>query len=453
MNKQSKTDRLTLQDIFSLKQKAEAVLDALITEKGIYASTEEGWQGPYHAWFGRDSAITTDLLRAAYELGGSPKLTKKTLRGLQHLATWQGRTNNPATGEEIGKIPHEIRDSFNKVLSVQHAPGTNKDPWYIDPADHLLKNWDSCDSTPLWVIATVRTHNALELPYPPAVLDSLKLALQWCLANLQRFDGLAGFLGADLSTGRLYSGLHNQGWKDSFQVYQYENGELASHPIKDTLVNAETWAALQAGASVFANIDLDFSKTLSQAAHNLKKRFNSPVDGFLFMSKEQPFFAEALDGNNHQLRSLSADIGACLWAYGSENIFDSKYISPVVTKIMGDSFFNPQAGIRNYAIGTIAKQGTNYHRSSHTYWPFISALTIHGLEKFGYHSEAQAVAVAMLQAIKQLHSNLELFIEANNHLSPWKHPSLGQQSATNQAWTAAGVYYASLFLLHSRFTK
>jgi glycogen debranching enzyme len=110
--------------------------------------------------------------------------------------------------------------------------------------------------------------------------------------------------------------------------------------------------------------------------------------------------------------------------------------------------YNPAAGIRNYAIGTVFNGGTNYHGSSHTYWPFASTMVARGLESMGYHNEAIRVSTAVLRAISFLGSNIEMFIEEpDGSLSPWHHPLLNQQSATEQAWTAAAVYYNCTFLL------
>ncbi len=439
-------DKLTKTDIIELAARAKKILDELVTPQGIYASVDNGWSGPYHSWFGRDSAITVDLLSAALHYGGDAALAQTGLKGLIAFAKWQGQKDNPATGEERGKFPHEIRDTFNSVDQVQHASGTNQMPWFVDPQDKLLKNWDSADSTALWVIAVLRMHKMLGISLDSQTKSIMHDALEWIMRNIESFGGFVGFVGADLQPAREFSGLHNQGWKDTFQIYLNEDGGLAVHPIKDVLVNGEAWLALYEAAEVF---DGDFALQLRSMAKALKQKFNRIGDGFLLPSKE--YFAQAIDGNDVQLPQLSADVGMCLWAsHEGECVIDAEYIDTVARTVTGFDLFNPKVGIRDYAIGTEFAQGTMYHGSANTYWPFVSALVTRGLIRFGYHTEATEVAEASLLAVRRLGTNIEMFMETpNGQLVTWHHPKVGQESSLEQAWTAAGVYFMSHFLLRN----
>lgn len=444
--------QLDKSDLKMLRRRSKKVLLQLITERGIYASTGRGWRGAYHAWFGRDSAITAGLVFQAEKLGHRKRLAKKTYRALQQFAHWQGSKDNPETGEELGKFPHEIRDKFSKVNEFQHAAATNSKPWFID-SDGLLKNWDTCDSTPLWIIAIARGNRYYGRKFSHETLLQLKLALRWCLQNIEKNGGLAGFYAAELQPGRLYSGLHNQGWKDTVQIYQYADGQLATHPIKDVLINAETWAALKYGAEIFAKRDKIFAQQLEEQAQALKKRFNNPETGFLITdTAEGPFYAEAIDGKNQKLPSVAADVGMCLWAYyDDECVIDKKYLSSVVARIMMPDMFNPNAGVRDYSLNSTFIQGTSYHGSPYTYWPFVSGLIAAGLDHFGYKKESAQVAEAMLAGVSNFDTCIELFVETKNgRYHPWHHPKLDQQSAANQAWSAAGIYYAARYLQKQR---
>lgn len=447
------TQKLKNRELLKLRKSARKVLKKLVTDQGIYASTGRGWKGPYHSWFGRDTAITADLVFAAEQLYLRKKLTEGAYSGLRHLATWQGSKNQPETGEEAGKLPHEIRKSFGVIDKLQHARSSNIKPWFVDPADGFLKNWDSCDSTPLWIMSMVRAHRAVGKPYDSATIENLRQALNWCLRNLDQYGGFAGFISANLQPGRVYSGLNNQGWKDSSQIYQYSDGNLGKHPIRDVLISAEMWAAFRYGADVFDKRNPQLAQRLLHKAELLKKHFNDDKQGFLFIDKstELPFFAQALDSDNRKLEVISADVGICLWAfYGKECIIHENLIDQVVQRLMQLDIFNPKVGFRNYSLLTNFKGGTQYHGSPHTYWPYVSALIVRGLDNFGYKAEAQLVATAMLGGIKHFHSCIELFVETPEHsLEPWHHPKIEQQSATNQAWTAAGVYYAAQYLLKS----
>ncbi len=287
------------------------------------------------------------------------------------------------------------------------------------------------------------------------MLASLHSGLDWCLRNVAEYGGLAGFTGADLRPERKTTGLHNQGWKDNFGAYQYSDGLLAKHPIKDVFVNAACWAAFRYGAAVFRERDPTFAAVLEQSAKDLKELFNNPKHGFL-MTDEQSmlhYYAEALDGNNKPLASISADAAMCLWAYyDDECVIDDMYISDVARRVTMDDMLNPEAGVRNYSSGTIVPKlyAGGYHRSSHTYWPFVSGLIAEGLDHFGYTPEAKLVAEALLAGVSHFNSCIEMFLEAEPHVfQPWHNVDNKQQSATNQAWTAAAVYYASAYLLTS----
>ena len=455
MNHQTTDTRLTDKEIDTLKNRAIDTLDKLVTKQGIYASPKQGWSGEFHAWFGRDTAITADLIFSSQHYDNNSELTDRAYQALISLTQWQGKNHNQATGEEKGKITHEIRkaSSFTKVDLVQHGRGTNTKSWYIDPKDGLLKNWDSCDSTPLWIISVARWHQLTKSEYSTEILTSLRSALDWCLYNLKVYKGLAGFKGADLQPHRLYSGLHNQGWKDSLNVYQYADGSLAKQPIKDVFVNATFWAALSYGVDIFQNIDAVFTEELLATAKKLKKLFNSRRNGFLMRDEVTGlyFYAQALDRYDKQLRQTAADVGMCLWAYhDDECIIEKEYMPGVISRLLAHDMFNSQAGIRNYCLGTKFGGGTRYHGSADTYWPFVSALITAGLAHFNYTKEAQFVASALLKGVSHFESCIELFVEDDQGFRPWQHPTLQEQSAVDQSWTAAGMYYATSYLSHHK---
>ena len=441
---------LTKEELTALRDNAEKILFELVTPEGIYGSSDMGWRGSYHSWFGRDSAITADFLCYAMNIGGSRALVETAKDALVAFSVWQGKADDIETGEERGKLPHEIRNSFNEIDRIQHTKNTNEKPWFIDPKDGLLKNWDSVDSTSLWVSSVIRVHKALKEQVDEVTLESIRLALEWLVRTIHTFGGFVGFIGADEMKGRVYSGLHNQGWKDSFQIYQNPDGSLARHPIKDVLVNAEAWQALMLGCELFHSRDESFSRELGVVAETLKRRFNDAQAGFLLPSKE--YYAQAIDGDGHQLPQFSADVAMCLWAAErGECVIVPSMVEAVAKEITSSHFLNPSAGIRNYSINTEFSQGTKYHGSPQTYWPFVSGLVAIGLDQFGYKEKAEEVIESYLHAVHQLGSNIEMFVEnEKGGLAVWHHPNVGQESVAEQAWSAAAVYFGSLYLLRKR---
>jgi glycogen debranching enzyme len=449
--KSKKTEKL---DIDKLLGRSQKVLSQLITKNGIYASVNAGWKGPFHAWFGRDSAITAGLVFDAESITGSKHFSLTAYEALRQLGDWQGVKNRPEVGEERGKIPHEVRLAQDENIQTQERLKRYRKLWFMDPHDKLLKSWDSVDSTALWVIIMARHAEITKQPFQKKTIKKLRLALEWCLSNLSEFDGWAGFSGSELHAKRKAAGLHNQTWKDNFGAYQYPDGSLVEHPIKDVFVQGLFWAAFQYGAEIFDSKDRTFSVKLRQTAIDLKSRFNQKDGGFLFYDQSSKlfYFAEALDGHNQALTDVAADVAMCLWAYyENECIIDAGYIEDVVKRSMLPDMLNPEAGMRNYWNSSTAHLYSNgYHRGPNTYWPFVSAIIANGIDHFGFKKEAKKVALAMLHGVNHFDSCLELFVKnENNRYEPWHHPIEKQESAVNQAWTAAGMYYVANYLLKS----
>jgi glycogen debranching enzyme len=444
---------MTQKSIKKLHRRAARLLKKLVTARGIYASTDNGWRGAFHSLFGRDSAITAQLVFSAEDLRGKrKKLSKKAYHGLLFLRKWQGQKDNPASGEERGKMALEIRTGRSRNAQTLRRLSKYRALWFLDPKDHLLKSWDSADGTPLWIIGVARWHAMKSIAYRSDVLDSVRLGLEWCLGNLKQYGGFAGFTGADLKPERVAEGLHNQSWKDNEGAYQYPDGAFAKHPIKDVFVNALFWAALNHGSDIFKQSDPEFATELALAAKKLKKHFNDPRMGFLmYEGGTRPYFAEALDGDGKQLRAISADAGMCLWAnYRGECIIDDQYVEEVVRRLMMPDMLDRDAGMRNYSSSTVVKTlfAGGYHRGQNTYWPFVSGLIVSGFDKFGFRKEAKGVAEAALKGAGRFRGCIELFQgDDQGGYHPWHHPAEKQQSATEQAWSAAAIYYMSSYFL------
>src|SRR3989344_4728070 len=130
------------QTLKSLRELAYESLLQLETPLGINAS---GQGDRYAAFFGRDSAITCLKLLRVHKKKPDDiflRIIKKTIETAVRL---QGKTINLASGEKPGKIIHEYRQEGYEHLTK------NQRPWYIYP-DKTLRNYDSVDATPLFLI-------------------------------------------------------------------------------------------------------------------------------------------------------------------------------------------------------------------------------------------------------------------------------------------------------------
>lgn len=425
-------------------------LDKLVTNDGILASTSAGWKGLYNHMFGRDSAIVALLVFDAEEITKDYLYCDIAYQALLKLGSFQATSDDARSGRQAGKIPHEILSNSGDTSEPPRVD-MGLDIWHLDERSGHMINWDSVDSTPLWILAVHRYHQLRSTPFSPETREQLFNALQWCLRNMSEFDGLAGFIPAKFQPHRNGPGLHNQGWKDSDLAYGDDDDHPVAYPVKDVFVNSLFWAALRSGAELFSESDPAFSAELRQQAASLKTRFNSAENGFLIKDKTQEtyYFAEAIDANGNKLAAVAADSAMCLWPnYHGETVIAEEYLSDVVTRILQPDVFNERAGIRSYSLDhAFMTRDNGYHRSSWTYWPFVSAVISSALVRHGYPRAGKHIAEAMLIGVNHFESAIELFVETEDgEFEPWRHAELEQESAENQAWTAAAMYFALTLL-------
>lgn len=114
----------------------------LETEKGILAS---GKEEIYGCIFGRDSLITALKLLKAYQKTEDTYFLQLVKKILTSLADLQGENTNIESGEERGKIIHEYREKDH-----EHLTARGDRPWYVY-SDNTMRNYDSVDSTPLFL--------------------------------------------------------------------------------------------------------------------------------------------------------------------------------------------------------------------------------------------------------------------------------------------------------------
>ncbi len=159
------------------------------------------------------------------------------------------------------------------------------------------------------------------------------------------------------------------------------------------------------------------------------------------------YLAEAIDKHSKKLTGISCDAALSLWAHvDGETIIEKKYTRSIIKRIMLSDMFDPEAGIRTYSSSGKAYDPVAYHRGPHTFWPFVSALIADGLNELGYIYESRQILTAMVRGITKFDSCIEMFVKNDTNYQKFREPTTGQESANDQAWTAASLYYASHFL-------
>jgi glycogen debranching enzyme len=350
----------------------------------------------FMALFGRDSLLTSWML-----LPWDDSLAAGTL---QTLADRQGRTADPATEEEPGRILHEVRFGPSAQLTLG-----GRSAYY-----------GTADATPLFVmllgeLRRWRWHHDL----PHTLLPHADRALDW----MQRYgdaDG-DGFIEYCRKTP---AGLVNQGWKDSWDGINFADGTIAEPPIALAEVQGYAYAAYRARAA-FAREDGDapLARHWSAAAARLKRAFNQA-----FWLPDQGWYAAALDRDKRPVDALTSSIGHCLWT----GIADQDKAAAVADHLLSEVMFSGW-GIRTLATSMAAYNPMSYHNGS--VWPHDNALCAAGLMRYGFTAHAQRVAEAIFDAAARLGYRLpELFCGfSRDHLAPIPYPT----SCAPQAWAAA----------------
>ncbi|WP_317229831.1 glycogen debranching N-terminal domain-containing protein [Clavibacter sp. MX14-G9D] len=324
--------------------------------------------------FGRDS-----LWAARMMLPLGTGIAASTLRVLAGL---QGAHEDAATAEQPGKIMHELRPG---VLTI---PGEDVSlpPLY----------YGTVDATPLWITLL---HDAWRAGMPEdeveALLPHLEAALGWLRDHADQ-DG-DGFLEYRDESGH---GLANQGWKDSGDSIQWQDGTLAEGPIALCEVQAYAHEAAVGAAALLERFGRPADEWRAYASA-MRERF---ARAFWIDDGEGGYPAIALDAAKRPVDTLTSNIGHLL----GTGILSPEHAARVAELLVSprlDSGF----GLRTLATDAAGYWPLSYHGGS--VWTHDTAIAITGLAREGFADEAATLARGLLAAaedfdhrVPELHS-------------------------------------------------
>ncbi|MGV8858665.1 glycogen debranching N-terminal domain-containing protein [Rhodoglobus sp.] len=348
--------------------------------------------------FGRDS-----IWAARFML---PLGTDLAFDTLKLLAEHQGTEIDLRRAEEPGKILHEMRRA---PISV--SPDVQLPPLY----------YGTVDATPLWICLL---HDAwrwgLDDDSVRSLLTPLREALGW-LRDHADADG-DGLLEYADNSGQ---GLANQGWKDSGDSVQWNDGTLATGPIALCEVQAYAYEAAIGGASILEHFGEDGTAWRTWAGQ-LKDKFR---ESFWISDDQGPFPAIALDATKRPIDSLTSNIGHLL----GTGILDRDEEAIVAARLVAPEL-NSGFGLRTLATSAAGYWPLSYHGGS--VWTHDTAIAISGLTKSGFTDEAAILIDGLLEAAAafdyrtpELHSG----DSAETHSRPAPYPA----ACRPQAWSAA----------------
>lgn len=401
----------------------------LETDIGILASGREEIFG---CLFGRDSLITSLKLLRVYEHTRDPYFLSLVGKVLRTLANLQGSEVNIESGEEPGKIIHEYRPSNHEHLT-QRADM----PWYVYP-DNVMRNYDSVDSTPLFLIALDRY---LSLSRDEATAAALSQDARRALRWIMEFGDTNGdgFLDYRLHPERRHGGLVTQSWMDSGESVFHEDGSSVAFPVAPVEAQSYAFLALRLWAARLYPHDFEFSLALHDRADALKRAFNA---SFVLQGSDGVALAAGIDGAGKPLSAVRSSMGHCLWASLEtekdgvrESVLDDELVPAIARRLMMPDLFEPRAGIRTLSTRSSRYSPNSYHNGS--IWPHDTSMAASGMDIFGYHEEASAIRSAILSALEHFKTPIELFVFSDDY-AEYSSP-LGQHACKKQAWAAASL--------------
>jgi glycogen debranching enzyme len=335
--------------------------------RALYTHTDDGavlaagipW---YVTVFGRDSLIASHQL-----LMVSTHLAREAL---ELLASKQGRQEDDWRDEQPGKILHEIRQGeLARAGVIPHSP-----------------YYGSVDATPWFVILYAQHFRWTgDVALAEKLLPAAEAALEW----VDTFgdpdgDGFVEYL------TRSSRGIRNQGWKDSHDSVVHADGRLAEPPIALSEVQGYVFLAKDRMTDVYRALGREAEAArLETEALELKRRFNDA-----FWMEDERYFAEALDADKRQVRTITSNPGHALYC----GIVDDDKAVPLAKRLLSPDMFSGW-GIRTMSKAAPAYNPMSYHNGS--VWPHDNALIAAGLKRYGFARSTNRVATALFDAAVQ----------------------------------------------------
>ena len=353
--------------------------------------------------FGRDS-----LWAARFLLPINTTIAASTLRA---LATLQGTKVDEITAEQPGKIMHEIR---------QASLTAGQEEQFLSPL-----YYGTIDATPLWICLL---HDAWRAGMPERevrdLLPALHAAMNW-MRDYGDSDG-DGLLEYVDTTGR---GLANQGWKDSGDSVQWNDGRIAEAPIALCEVQAYAYEAAAHGADLLEALGEDGADEWRVWAEKLATKFRST---FWLEDDGGRYPAIALDVHKNPVDSVTSNIGHLVGTGLLNHDEEQAVADRLVASDMSSGF-----GLRTLSTTADGYWPLSYHVGS--VWTHDTAVVIAGLTKAGFPDQARILAEGLLAAatsfeyrMPELHSG-----DASTDVAaPAPYPA----ACRPQAWSAAAAF-------------
>ena len=382
----------------------QSVADLLALRMSVRQRPDDEFVAAGSPWyltlFGRDSIWAARM--------GLPLGTGLAAGTLRTLAALQGRTVDPVTDEQPGKILHELRRSVTTLANGSLPP----------------VYYGTVDATPLWVCLLADAWRwGMSRDEVQDLLPAMELALAW-MVDYGDADG-DGFLDYHDDFGR---GLANQGWKDSDDSVRFADGTIAVGPVALAEVQGYAYEAALAGADLLDAFGRPGADHWRRYAADLAERFRA---AFWVRDELGPFPALALDRDKRAVDAPASNMG---------HLLATGILSDGEAQVIADRLVHPSMssgfGLRTMSNTAVGYSPLSYHCGS--VWPHDTAIAVHGMIKAGLVEQAVELARGLLAAGAAFDNRVpELFggFASVDLPTPVPYPA----SCRPQAWAAAGA--------------
>jgi glycogen debranching enzyme len=354
--------------------------------------------------FGRDSIITS-----LQTLSLNPAMARETLH---YLARHQGSKLDEFTGEQPGKIMHEVRrGEMARTREIPHLP-----------------YYGTIDATPLWLILLHETWQWTgDEELVKQLLPNAERALEW----IDQYGDLDGDGLVEHDNGPK-GGLINQGWKDSNDGVPFPDGRMPKPPIALVEVQGYVYDAKIRMAALYELLGQNArAAELRVEAERLRRLITER-----FWMEEEGTFGLALDGEKQLMRTITSNAGHLLWS----GVPDDEQAVRMAAVLLGPAMFSGW-GIRTLSSVHQVFNPMSYHNGS--IWPHDNAIVVMGLARYGLATAGQPVVRGIYDAA--IHDEFQRLPElfCGMQRGRGKHPVLYPVSCSPQAW-ASGTFFMLL---------
>jgi glycogen debranching enzyme len=402
-----------------------SVLKAVMGLTAVTAAREIGENGPsnaanvtdaskdkealnlYGVFFPRDAHVVARFLAAKF-----PKLTRATImESLRFTGVRDNLHSNELKDEqEVGKVPHEIRDPETDPIAARLTAEKDWGWPYYGAVDTTVKNTRAIAETALagdgkeeeQGIAFLReTYEGID-GREHTVEEALQLHIEWIFKRMSMNpEGLVESIWVNPKHHP------NQTWADSPDAFHHADGSLAEHHpekgwgVASVELQAEVYDTLTSTAAVY-------EKLAGQAGGERRESLQNSAQGLyekaaelrkVVLEKfwvEDPehfggFFARGTDrdenGNLRPLAVRSSDMGHLL----NSGILDGddpevvRKREAVIKNLFSDEMLSP-SGIRTLSTDSVRYWKDAYHNG--TSWPWVTYHIALGLQRYGYYGLA-----------------------------------------------------------------